>query len=75
VFFRITNSGGADDRLLKVTSSAAGGEATLSRHRMTGAGSAYTQTVDSIAVPAGDSRHVPARCWCDGAGEGGVARG
>ncbi|MFE0420488.1 copper chaperone PCu(A)C [Streptomyces tendae] len=54
-FFRIANSGDGDDRLLKVTSSAAGGAATLSRHRMTGSGAAYAQTVDSVAVPAGDS--------------------
>lgn len=52
-FFRITNTGGADDRLLKVTSSAVGGEATLSRHRMTGGSMAYAQTVDSARVPAG----------------------
>ncbi|PAZ14019.1 hypothetical protein CLM62_21375 [Streptomyces sp. SA15] len=54
-FFRITNSGGADDRLLKVTSSATGGDATLSRHRMAGGQAAYGQTVDSVAVPAGGS--------------------
>ncbi|MGW6909869.1 copper chaperone PCu(A)C [Streptomyces sp. NPDC054940] len=53
-FFRITNTGGADDRLLKVTSSAVGGEATLSRHRMTSGRMAYAQTVDSARVPAGD---------------------
>ncbi|MFI9175852.1 copper chaperone PCu(A)C [Streptomyces lincolnensis] len=54
-FFRVTNSGGADDLLVKVTSSATGGDATLSRHRMAGARTAYDQTVDSAAVPAGDS--------------------
>lgn len=54
-FFRITNSGGADDRLLRVTSSATGGDATFSPHRMAGARAAYDQTVDSAAVPAGDS--------------------
>lgn len=54
-FFRVTNSGGADDRLLKVTSSATGGDATFNRHRMTGGRAAYGQTVDSVAVPAGDS--------------------
>ncbi|WP_327748171.1 copper chaperone PCu(A)C [Streptomyces europaeiscabiei] len=54
-FFRITNSGGGDDRLLKVTSSAASGDPTLSRHRMAGTRAAYGQTVDSAAVPAGDS--------------------
>ncbi|QOV41178.1 copper chaperone PCu(A)C [Streptomyces ferrugineus] len=52
-FFRITNTGGADDRLLKVTSSAVGGDMTLSRHRMTNGRAAYAQTVDSARVPAG----------------------
>ncbi|MDF3148230.1 MULTISPECIES: copper chaperone PCu(A)C [unclassified Streptomyces] len=52
-FFRITNSGGADDRLLKVTSSAVRDDATLSRHRMTNGRMAYAQTVDSARVPAG----------------------
>ncbi|MBD9722487.1 MULTISPECIES: copper chaperone PCu(A)C [Streptomyces] len=54
-FFRITNSGGADDRLLRVTSASDAGDATLSRHRMAGARAAYGQTVDSAAVPAGGS--------------------
>ncbi|WP_191874068.1 copper chaperone PCu(A)C [Streptomyces filipinensis] len=52
-FFVITNSGGADDRLLRVTSSGAGGDAALSRHRMSGPGSAYRDVVDSVPVPAG----------------------
>ncbi|GHH11174.1 copper chaperone PCu(A)C [Streptomyces lanatus] len=52
-FFRVTNSGGADDRLLKVTSSDVGGEMTLSAHRMTDGRSAYAETVDSARVPAG----------------------
>ncbi|WP_078942767.1 copper chaperone PCu(A)C [Streptomyces viridochromogenes] len=51
-FFRITNSGGADDRLLKVTSSAVAGDMTLSRHRMTSGNAASAQTVDSARVPA-----------------------
>lgn len=54
-FFRITNTGGADDRLLKVTSSAVGGEGTLSRHRMTSGRMAYAETVHSARVPAGGS--------------------
>lgn len=52
-FFRITNSGGSGDRLLKVTSDE--GVGTLSRHRTTGARSAASETVASIAVSAGDS--------------------
>ncbi|WP_128430206.1 copper chaperone PCu(A)C [Streptomyces cyaneus] len=52
-FFRITNSGGTDDRLLKVTSSTGRGDATLSRHRMTSGRMAYAETVDSARVPAG----------------------
>ncbi|MEU3198950.1 MULTISPECIES: copper chaperone PCu(A)C [unclassified Streptomyces] len=54
-FFRITNFGGAGDRLLKVTSPVIEGEAVLSRHRMTGGASAYGQRVESAAVPAGDT--------------------
>ncbi|MFE5818815.1 copper chaperone PCu(A)C [Streptomyces sp. NPDC056479] len=53
-FFRITNSGGADDRLLEVTSSAADGGTELSRHRMISDSAASAQTVDSARVPAGD---------------------
>ncbi|MEV1068685.1 copper chaperone PCu(A)C [Streptomyces sp. NPDC050263] len=55
-FFRVTNSGGSADRLLKVTSAEAGtGASRLSRHRMAGTGSASAQTVDSVAVAAGES--------------------
>ncbi|MGQ4384776.1 copper chaperone PCu(A)C [Streptomyces sp. SAS_270] len=55
-FFRITNSGGAGDRLLKVTSTEAGtGRPTLSRHAMTSSNTASDQTVNSAAVPAGES--------------------
>ncbi|MFJ8104832.1 copper chaperone PCu(A)C [Streptomyces sp. NPDC096132] len=53
-FFRITNGGGAADRLLKVTTAEAGGGApTLNRHVMTGSNTASDRTVDSVAVPAG----------------------
>ena len=51
-FFRITNSGDADDRLVRVESSGVGGEVTLGRHRTTGGGAAYRDPVDSVAVPA-----------------------
>ncbi|WP_037683209.1 copper chaperone PCu(A)C [Streptomyces griseus] len=54
-FFRITNSGGADDRLLKVTMSGADGDTSLSRHRMTNGRAAYAETVGSAEVPAGGS--------------------
>ncbi|MFD4600536.1 copper chaperone PCu(A)C [Streptomyces sp. NPDC058464] len=54
-FFRITNSGGSADRLVKVASAEVDGAVTLSRHRMTGSRSAYAQTVGSVAVEAGDS--------------------
>jgi copper(I)-binding protein len=50
-FFRISNSGGAEDRLVAVTSSAVDGMA-LSRHRTTAGGVAYRQPVGSAAVPA-----------------------
>ncbi|WP_432187304.1 copper chaperone PCu(A)C [Streptomyces sp. Tue6028] len=52
-FFDVANTGGAEDRLVEVTSSAAGGQITLSRHRMTGGGAATRAGVASAAVPAG----------------------
>jgi copper(I)-binding protein len=52
-FFRLTNSGGAPDTLLAVTSSAVGREITLSRHRMTDGNAAYRQLTGSLPVPAG----------------------
>ncbi|MBI0294876.1 copper chaperone PCu(A)C [Streptomyces sp. PRKS01-29] len=52
-FFRITNTGGVRDRLVEVTSFAVTGEISLSRHRMTGRGSAYPQAAESLPVPAG----------------------
>ncbi|MEU5347591.1 copper chaperone PCu(A)C [Streptomyces sp. NPDC020766] len=51
-FFRITNSGDADDRLVRVESPGAGGEVTLGRHRTTGGAAAYRAPVASAAVPA-----------------------
>ncbi|MFG3028383.1 copper chaperone PCu(A)C [Streptomyces sp. NPDC048253] len=52
-FFRVANSGGSADRLLRVTTAEAGaGSPRLSRHLMTGTGSASAQTVASVAVPA-----------------------
>ncbi|MFJ8934889.1 copper chaperone PCu(A)C [Streptomyces sp. NPDC102365] len=54
-FFRITNTGGSADRLLKVTATGTDGATRLSRHRMTGARSASARTVTSVPVPAGDS--------------------
>ncbi|GAA5016359.1 copper chaperone PCu(A)C [Streptomyces siamensis] len=52
-FFDVANTGGTGDRLVEVTSSAASGQITLSRHRMTGGGSATRAEVTSAAVPAG----------------------
>ncbi|MER6523879.1 copper chaperone PCu(A)C [Streptomyces sp. NPDC001508] len=54
-FFRITNTGGSDDRLLSVSSPRVSGDIALSRHEMTTGGAAYRQTADSLAVPAGDT--------------------
>ncbi|NEC85277.1 copper chaperone PCu(A)C [Streptomyces sp. SID12501] len=55
-FFRITNSGGAVDRLVKVTTTEAGpGVLTLNRHVMTSSNTATDETVASVAVPPGDS--------------------
>ncbi|WP_217554371.1 copper chaperone PCu(A)C [Streptomyces sp. GbtcB6] len=54
-FFRITNSGGSADRLVKVASAEVDGAITLSRHRMTDNRSAYARAVGSVAVAAGES--------------------
>ncbi|MFD9433476.1 copper chaperone PCu(A)C [Streptomyces sp. NPDC060002] len=55
-FFRVTNSGGSADRLLKVTTAEAGaGSPRLSRHLMTGTNSASARPVGSVTVPAGES--------------------
>ncbi|MCS0603147.1 copper chaperone PCu(A)C [Streptomyces sp. LP11] len=52
-FFRVTNTGGADDRLLGVTSPGTGGGLALSRHRMSGPTAAFREEVASVTVPAG----------------------
>lgn len=52
-FFDVSNVGGADDRLVKVTSVAAPGEIGLGRHRMAGETAAYKEGVDAVTVPAG----------------------
>ncbi|EPD67254.1 copper chaperone PCu(A)C [Streptomyces sp. HGB0020] len=52
-FFDVVNVGGADDRLVRVTSSATRGEPVLGRHRMLGGGAASKAVVTSFAVPAG----------------------
>ncbi|MES5820601.1 copper chaperone PCu(A)C [Streptomyces sp. RG80] len=52
-FFDLTNTGGADDRLVAVTSSETGGDIALSRHRMAGSNAASREDVTSAAVPAG----------------------
>ncbi|MBL1083113.1 copper chaperone PCu(A)C [Streptomyces actinomycinicus] len=53
-FFDVANAGGADDRLVRVTSTATRGGIALSRHRAAGGGAAaYKADVDSVPVPAG----------------------
>ncbi|MEV7891139.1 copper chaperone PCu(A)C [Streptomyces sp. NPDC002817] len=52
-FFDLTNTGGADDRLVEVTSSATDAEITLSRHRMVDDSAATRTEVASAPVPAG----------------------
>ena len=52
-FFDISNTGGADDRLVNVTSARTRGALTLSRHRGTGSGAATKADTDSAVVPAG----------------------
>jgi copper(I)-binding protein len=54
-FFRVANEGGSADHLIRVTSPDAPGGITLSRHRMNEGNGAYRTTVDSVAIPAGDS--------------------
>ncbi|MEU3843796.1 copper chaperone PCu(A)C [Streptomyces sp. NPDC028635] len=51
--FDIANVGGADDRLLNVTSTATNGRITLSGHRMLGSRAAYKTDLTSAGVPAG----------------------
>ncbi|MFE9360521.1 copper chaperone PCu(A)C [Streptomyces olivaceoviridis] len=51
--FDVANVGGADDRLVNVTSTAIHGRITLSGHRMLGGRAAYKADVTSAAVPAG----------------------
>ncbi|MEU6351333.1 copper chaperone PCu(A)C [Streptomyces sp. NPDC047072] len=52
-FFVVTNMGGADDRLVRVTSSGTGGDIELSRHVATGRAAAARESVDAVTVPAG----------------------
>ncbi|WP_342746342.1 copper chaperone PCu(A)C [Streptomyces monashensis] len=51
--FDIANVGGADDRLVSVTSNATHSRITLSGHRMLGGRAAYKTDVTSAGVPAG----------------------
>ncbi|WP_369226141.1 copper chaperone PCu(A)C [Streptomyces sp. R39] len=51
-FFRIQNTGGSADTLIRVTSREATGGVTLGRHRMNGGNTAYRATVDSVGIPA-----------------------
>lgn len=51
--FDIANVGGADDRLVNVTSTATQGRITLSGHRMVDGRAAYKADVTSARVPAG----------------------
>ncbi|WP_329546139.1 copper chaperone PCu(A)C [Streptomyces sp. NBC_01356] len=52
-FFDVSNPGGADDRLVEVTSSATGGEIAISRHSTAGSGAARKEAVSSAPIPAG----------------------
>ncbi|KOV60463.1 copper chaperone PCu(A)C [Streptomyces sp. MMG1121] len=52
-FFGITNTGGAPDRLEKVTSPDIEDGISLSRHRMNQGASAYREVADTLPVPAG----------------------
>ncbi|MEV7218870.1 copper chaperone PCu(A)C [Streptomyces sp. NPDC093681] len=52
-FFRITNTGGARDRLVEVTSPEVAEGISLSSHRMTATGAAYRWPTDSLPILAG----------------------
>ncbi|MEU4980239.1 copper chaperone PCu(A)C [Streptomyces sp. NPDC021969] len=52
-FFKITNTGGAQDRLVGVTSSDVTEAISLSSHRMTAGGAAYRKPTESLPVPVG----------------------
>ncbi|MFJ3928467.1 copper chaperone PCu(A)C [Streptomyces sp. NPDC090022] len=52
-YFRLTNSGGSDDRLVKVTLPGVTDAIGFSGHRMLGANTATDEKRGSIAVPAG----------------------
>ncbi|MFI1471270.1 copper chaperone PCu(A)C [Streptomyces wuyuanensis] len=54
-YFRLINSGGSEDRLLKVTTTAVTGTPALYGHRMVTENTATDQEIDSIAVPAGET--------------------
>ncbi|MGN5379512.1 copper chaperone PCu(A)C [Streptomyces lasalocidi] len=74
--FDIANVGGADDRLVNVTSTATRGRITLSGHRMLGGRAAYKADVTSAERPCGwRAVHVAARCGRDAAGRGRLAGG
>ncbi|MET9278702.1 copper chaperone PCu(A)C [Streptomyces violaceoruber] len=51
-FFKITNTGGDQDRLVGVTSSEVPEGISLSSHRMTAGGAAYRRPTESLPVPA-----------------------
>ncbi|MEU8559756.1 copper chaperone PCu(A)C [Streptomyces violaceoruber] len=51
-FFKITNTGGAQDRLVGVTSSEVPEGISLSSHRMTAGGAAHRRPTESLPVPA-----------------------
>ncbi|NUQ99388.1 MAG: copper chaperone PCu(A)C [Streptomyces sp.] len=52
-FFDVMNLGGADDRLVGVTTPAARGGAELTGHRMAGSAAATRESVTSVAIRAG----------------------
>ncbi|MGW4881878.1 copper chaperone PCu(A)C [Streptomyces sp. NPDC004262] len=54
-FFHIVNEGGSADTLVGVTARRAGGEVTLSQHRMKQGNAAYRSAIDTVSVEAGDT--------------------
>ncbi|QTD96665.1 copper chaperone PCu(A)C [Streptomyces cyanogenus] len=54
-FFRMTNEGGSDDRLVAVTSADAPGGVGLARHHMRSGTTAYRTSIESVEIRAGKS--------------------
>lgn len=61
-FFKIVNTGGAQDRPVGVTSSDVTEGISLSSHRMTADGAAYRWPTESLSIPAGGTLDMSSTC-------------